>query len=374
MKHAEAEYLLGGYATGTLTEAERQALFAAALAHQAIFDALMDEEALRELLADPAAKAQLLAALASPASARVVPFWRRPGLLGAAAGLIVAATAGLAYLHSPEVPPSLERREKVMEAPASAPLPAAEAPAKAPLRSPVVSSPKDVPTRQIKEEAMAPRQDRIRELPAASQGLAPAPSPAATRDASAERARSDELRFEAAGNLAKAAEAKKKVAEPASRPAGVPGGVPGGVIGGAVGGVVGGGRSGTSALAPVPASAPRDKAAAAMEVVADSPVPSWNLEPQADGSTRVRISAAAHAHPVLLWRKAGGVEVVKLAVSLRRGGLTDWIGQVRVRAGESLDLYLLNTPVADPAQLPETGPVDGLRARIHPAAKKESPR
>ena len=35
--------LLGGYATGTLTEDERQALFAAALQDQTLFEALADE-------------------------------------------------------------------------------------------------------------------------------------------------------------------------------------------------------------------------------------------------------------------------------------------------------------------------------------------
>ena len=44
MKPTEAAKLLGGYATGTLSEAERQALFAAALDRQELFDALMDEE------------------------------------------------------------------------------------------------------------------------------------------------------------------------------------------------------------------------------------------------------------------------------------------------------------------------------------------
>ena len=43
--------LLGGYATGTLTDEERNLLFSAALEHQELFDALADEEALRELLA-----------------------------------------------------------------------------------------------------------------------------------------------------------------------------------------------------------------------------------------------------------------------------------------------------------------------------------
>lgn len=373
MKVIEAERLLGGHATGTLTEEERRTLFAAALEHQEIFDALMDEEALRELLADPAAKAQLLAALASPA-AKVVPFWRRTGVLGAAAGLIVAATAGLAYLRSPGIPLP-ERREKALEAAPEtapgAPLPAAEAPARPPQRS-LVASPKDAPSRPAKEEAVAPRQDRVQELPAA-QDRALAPAPAPLMDASAERAKSDDSRPEAAGNLAKAAEAKKKVAEPVLRPAGVPGGVPGGVIGGVVGGVVRGARSDASAPTPAraPTRAPAAPAAAAVEVVTEAPVPAWTLEPRADGTTRVRISAAAEAHPVLLWRKAGGVEVVKLRVGTQRGSRTDWVGQVPVAAGEALDLYLLNAPPVDPARLPATGHVDGFRARIYPPAKKE---
>jgi len=44
-----------------------------------------------------------------------------------------------------------------------------------------------------------------------------------------------------------------------------------------------------------------------------------------------------------------------------------WRWQVRLSTGDALDLYLLNAPMADPTQLPETGPVDGFRARIHPA-------
>ena len=58
--------LLGGYATGTLTEAERRALFEASLHDQQLFEALADEEALRELLEDPAARAALLQATETP--------------------------------------------------------------------------------------------------------------------------------------------------------------------------------------------------------------------------------------------------------------------------------------------------------------------
>ena len=63
MRREDIRKLLGGYATGTLTAEERQALFEAALDDQELFEALVKEQALRELLEDPAARAHLLAAL-----------------------------------------------------------------------------------------------------------------------------------------------------------------------------------------------------------------------------------------------------------------------------------------------------------------------
>src|SRR5262245_35745745 len=66
MKPEDAKRLLGGYATGTLTDAEQQALFAAALENQELFDAIAREQSLREVLSDPSAKAHLLAALDKP--------------------------------------------------------------------------------------------------------------------------------------------------------------------------------------------------------------------------------------------------------------------------------------------------------------------
>ena len=63
MRREDIRKLLGGYATGTLTAEERQALFEAALDDQELFDALAKEQPLRELLEDPAARARLLAAL-----------------------------------------------------------------------------------------------------------------------------------------------------------------------------------------------------------------------------------------------------------------------------------------------------------------------
>ena len=56
----EHRHLLNGYATGTLTPAERERLFAAALEDQSLFDALAEEQSLKDLLDDPEARGYLL--------------------------------------------------------------------------------------------------------------------------------------------------------------------------------------------------------------------------------------------------------------------------------------------------------------------------
>ena len=65
----EIRHLLGGYATGTLTDDERERLFAAALDDQALFDALAEEQPLKDLLDDPESRGYLLAELDQPAQA-----------------------------------------------------------------------------------------------------------------------------------------------------------------------------------------------------------------------------------------------------------------------------------------------------------------
>jgi hypothetical protein len=92
MKREDVEKLLGGYAAGTLTAEEREALFGAALEDQELFEALAREEPLRELLEDPAARSHLLAGLGT---AREPWYYRpiglTPILATAAAAIIVAA-------------------------------------------------------------------------------------------------------------------------------------------------------------------------------------------------------------------------------------------------------------------------------------------
>ncbi len=149
MTPREAELLLGGYATGILTEGERHALFEAALGNQALFNAMADEEVLRDLMADPGARADLLRAVTSDArgerwgmvaAAPPVPaprpsmasastraalrfgFWNwllRPAPLAGAGALAVAVLGFFSIRQdgpAPQAPPLQARREPVLEA------------------------------------------------------------------------------------------------------------------------------------------------------------------------------------------------------------------------------------------------------------------
>ena len=391
MTRSEAEKLLGGHATGTLTEEERRNLFVAALGDQALFDALMDEEALRELLADRAMRALLLAALAPAAAPKVVPFWRRTGVLGAAASLLVAATAGLMYLRSPErVPPPLEEREtpakaKVAEAPAlgQAPAPLAE---KAPPAAPAQAS---VPPPA--ERAKAPAAALAKPIPAAQTAGAGAPQMEAESRA---KEQDQYRRVEARDQLAKKAEAPRPAAAlmevaPAPRAdkqkvsaesqISSPGAVLGGVVGGAIGGGVSGpaskatgaaqdGRLRDTAASPV-AAAPAKSARRTEWKAAGVFAPAWTLEPRPDGLTRVSVLGPAGTQAVLLRRRVAGVDVLALKVLDSGSDQTRWQAEIRLAPGDALDLYLLNAPVAEPAKLPETGLLEGFRVRIHPVSK-----
>lgn len=171
MNPHEAHLLLGGYATGTLTEAERQALFAAALEDQSLFDALADEEALRELLADPAARAKLLAGLEPP---KVRPFWRRPGALTLAASLVAAVGVGILMKHTKT--PQLRELNEMPPPPQTHQAPAKVAPPEA-----AKAAPKVAPRMKKAEPAPAPAPKQPSEPPAAA---APVAAPAAPPPAS----------------------------------------------------------------------------------------------------------------------------------------------------------------------------------------------
>jgi hypothetical protein len=212
----EVRKLLGGYATGTLTDEERNLLFSAALQDQELFDALADEEALRELLAEPATRQTLLDQLqrqsvldasrlsdrqaplelaayaASPppkAAPAETPRWwnrftpRRLAVAGALAALLLIA-GGLQYmrLYPPEpaaiasVNLSMERAPAVRapdQVPAPRPVPKSVPPAKLPAPKEATPPVADARVSNAAEPAAAiPRNDVNR--PAAPADAAPA--------------------------------------------------------------------------------------------------------------------------------------------------------------------------------------------------------
>ena len=123
MTHDEAMKLLGGYATNSLTEEERNALLAAALEDQELFDALEREQGLKDVLDDRVARAEIRQALEAPES-RGAGWWTRWWAWGGA-GAAVAALALVAVwsggLHK-EGPIEISKVTKTEAPPATATL------------------------------------------------------------------------------------------------------------------------------------------------------------------------------------------------------------------------------------------------------------
>ena len=133
MSREDLQKLVGGYATGTLTAEEREALFAAALEDQELFDMLAREQGLRDLLSDPTAKAELLATLAErPRRWHERILWLRP-LAAAVAMAGIAVLAVVAWRQRTGSPPASAPRPAIAEVkPLATPLPSASPAAAAP--------------------------------------------------------------------------------------------------------------------------------------------------------------------------------------------------------------------------------------------------
>ena len=124
MKDEDIQNLLGGFATSTLTESERELLFGAALHNQELFNALADEEALREFIADPASRRRLLQALQQtpePGFAQRLTGWMRRPAIWAVAGSVMAALMVTVAIRQSR-PPAMEMARST--APAATPSPA----------------------------------------------------------------------------------------------------------------------------------------------------------------------------------------------------------------------------------------------------------
>lgn len=199
MSREDIQKLLGGYATGTLTPEEQQALFSAALEDQELFDALAREQPLRELLDDPGARAHLLAALDETPEPWYARWWRPAALALATASVAVLAIVAIRQNARPVPQASVTTMAEVKPAaPAAASVPEASQTADQDQRAKVAApSPSAVPA---KRQSAPPEKVSEKPVPAAPE----LPSAVPARD---------------------------------PRPAGAAGGSPGGVVGGIPGGI-----------------------------------------------------------------------------------------------------------------------------------------
>ncbi len=167
----EIRKLLGGYATNTLTETERQTLFEAALDDQELFDALQKEQALRELLDDPVSRVQIRQALDKPAP---VAWWSRWWTWTAAASAVAAVVLIVAVTrtHPPE---AIQHSAAVTSSqPVPAP-PPAKVESDAELRKPAPARVTPSSAHSVSNKAFQPpptlaaneRKDEIQQAPAA---------------------------------------------------------------------------------------------------------------------------------------------------------------------------------------------------------------
>ncbi len=151
MNREEIHKLLGGYATGTLTPQEQEALFAAALEDQELFDALAAEQPLRDLLRDPAARGRLAAALEEPRQPWYHVWWRPALALGGMAALAILAVVALR--EKPESRPAVEVAQ--VEPATPKPKPFQPPPPAVPVnKSPVLPLPPKAPARKLEAEAL----------------------------------------------------------------------------------------------------------------------------------------------------------------------------------------------------------------------------
>src|SRR5689334_337805 len=121
MKDEDIQNLLGGFATDTLTDRERELLFTAALKNQELFDALANDQALRELLSDPVSRRQLLQAL-EPEQRGMFAWLRRPLVWGVAVSAMTALVVAVA-LRQARPPVSQIAQTETMSRPEPTPQP-----------------------------------------------------------------------------------------------------------------------------------------------------------------------------------------------------------------------------------------------------------
>jgi len=159
MTKDEARRLLGGYATGSLTEAERTALFQAAVEDQDLFDELAGEQVLKEVLDEPGARQRLIAVLERPKRQRAW-LW-----VTAASTVAIAVVIGVVVSQRTPPPPP-QQIAQVMKSPEPVNTPTAPPVAEPQIRRKVAPAPPPpAPPAELSKDdnAVAAQADRLQE-------------------------------------------------------------------------------------------------------------------------------------------------------------------------------------------------------------------
>ena len=119
MTNEEIQKLLGGYATNSLTDAERKALFEAALDNQELFDAIEREQAIKDVLEDPISRRQVREAL--EANQKQSPAWWARWWSWGVAVSAIAAVSLVVFLPKPHPTDTKQQSFDVAMAPKSPP-------------------------------------------------------------------------------------------------------------------------------------------------------------------------------------------------------------------------------------------------------------
>jgi hypothetical protein len=202
----EARKLVGGYATGSLSESERKLLYEAALEDQTLFDELAREHELKELLEEPGARERLVAALTPTPRRRPWPLmWS-----GAALATVAIVIVSFLIFRSP-------KPVEIAQVPVTQPVPAAPPAAEPAKPSPAQEPKRDAPaTSKQKRAANVAAPGAV----AVEAPQAPVTHPVPATPPAAERAKSlpaQAPKQKASADTAAAAPAAVPVARPPSQ-------------------------------------------------------------------------------------------------------------------------------------------------------------
>ena len=241
MTREQAQRLLGGYATNSLTEAERKALFDAALDDQELFDALQNEQALKDLLDDEITRSQVRAALEGREAVSASRSRGRWWVWGLAGGLATAAVVSVVVLttHPPlRVPAQMAMANKPMSVEGASPAPK---PAPAPPRPSEMMAKLARREMDRKVEGKRSAKEELTHAPVDRKDLAAPPPPASPAPATlpapvAGQSQQSALQFEKAQkDLSEQSQDANALRDRQAAAPGQPRAVRGGIVGGLAG-------------------------------------------------------------------------------------------------------------------------------------------